>query len=186
MFTENKTVCLLGDAPNLEEIRRFKESESILIALNRAYLRHKSNIHFFADRRYVLQHYSSFDYSMKAIFPKYFDYPFKEVQTYNPVWTIDQEFVGRLKAGHSVLIPALHYAMLRKPKKIILWGVQLQDHRHWYEDKSQPLTKKQEVFPSKDRVFDEVAGLLKAFPAIKVLSGSKDSFLVSRGLIDVY
>ena len=181
MFNKNQTICILGDALNLSEIEQFEDFGTIKIALNRAFLKQPSQVHFFADRRYVIDQQATFDYSLKAIFPKCFNFPFSEVQTYNPVWTIDFSFQGRLKAGHSVLIPALHYALLSEPKQIILWGVQLNNHQHWYSD-----AKKEVIFPCKNRVFAEVKQLLEAFKKIKVTSGSRDNFLVTQGLIDVY
>jgi len=181
MFGKNETVCLLGDAPNLVEYNNFKEKGAIIIALNRAFTKQKADIHFFADRRYVVGNQETFDYNLSAIYPKCFNYPFKKSLTYNPVWEIDQVFKGRLKAGHSVLIPALHYVLMRQPKKVILFGVQLNNHDHWYGKQAT-----ETIFPCKNRVFSEVKGLVESFKNIPVFSGSSDSFLVSQGLINVY
>jgi len=185
-------IYILGDAPNLDafstEITRLSK-DSLIICLNKSIFRYKNLkenynlIHFFADHRFVEA--NELGYNTKVIYPialkEKCDLNFRTEILYNPVWRIDQEYEGTLRAGRSVLIPALHYAMLQRPAEIIIYGVQLKTRDHWYKCSGNVEAK----FPGWMYILKDFYEVLKAFKdsGTRVISGNRDSLLVDYKII---
>jgi hypothetical protein len=182
----NKNIYILGDAPNIDQFRPGRVPDnSLIIGLNRAYLRNNIDIHFFADNRFIKDQQDSFDLELTAIHHaskdkegKIREFGFKRELVYGPIWDIDTDFKGRLRAGHCVLVPALHFALFCNPAKIVLFGVSLRDKNHWSHSSITPTR-----FPSRARILQEVRLLLFNFPEIEVVSAAQDSLLVDFQII---
>lgn len=177
-----RTIHLIGDAPNLGKNPRRRDN-SVVIALNRAFLKFDCDYVFFACRKFVQNYQKDFDLEKKAIHPKQFEtFGFDAEYTYNPVWDIDKNiYNNRLRAGHSVLIPALHLACLLHPQVVILHGIELKYFNHWY-DKN---TEKRKRFPARSKICRAVKYITEAFKNTLVLSDSKDSLLVALKIVKV-
>lgn len=174
------TIYLLGDAPSLVKFGGSVGGNDYIIALNRSFLKHRADIHFFACKKFVEEYQDKFNKSLVVIHPKSLGFfGFRKEYVYNPVWDIDRDNFFRLKAGHSVLIPALHFALLCKPKRIVLHGVELRKFDHW-DDENQCFRR----FPARTRICREVKELVRAFQT-PVFSGSKNSLLVESNILEV-
>lgn len=184
-------IYLLGDAPNLASFNKQIDKigkDDLVICLNKSiyrfkHLKDKLNlIHFFADHRFIEG--NELDFTIKTIYPKKFKkvYNLEYISevTYNPVWRVDLVFKKSLRAGRSVLIPALHYSYLQKPKEIIIYGVSLKDRQHWYSSNCA-----KGAFPAWMHILKDFFDVLTAFKdqGTQVLSGNTDSLLVDNRLI---
>ena len=71
-LTNKNTIYLLGDAPNLVKFSGLVGGDDYTIALNRSFLRHRADLHFFACKRFVKEYQNKFNKSLAAIHPKTF------------------------------------------------------------------------------------------------------------------
>lgn len=180
-----ETIHILGDAPNILKYNSITpEANGLVIGVNRTFLRDdlSLDIHMFADRKLLKDVGYNLNLNLIGVQP-FKDIPqgFKEEFFYNPVWRVDkfQDYKNTLKAGHSVLIPALHLAMLCGPKKIILSGIQLRTNDHW----SHSAIDKMSAFPARGKVCHEVQQVLFYFNQIEVFSSSADCLLVDYKIV---
>jgi hypothetical protein len=104
---------------------------------------------------------------------------FDNFHTYKPVWREDRVYKGNLRAGHSILVPALHFALLSHPEKILLHGVQLRDHKHWTEHKN----NNNDRFPSRMIILTQIR-LLKEIFKIKVCCTDAESLPVEMKVLE--
>lgn len=178
-----ETVSILGDAPTLKSELNYApiDCNSFIIAMSRSFIVQRPTVHFFGCQRFVDKYKDKFDYSLDSIHPKSFgEYGFRNEYYYRPVRDVEIEATERLRIGHCVLVPALHFACLLGPVSIRLYGVEMIDLIHW--DNPKQIHSR---FPARNRVCEEVRLLRDTFPKTTILSVGKKSMLVRAGILRV-
>lgn len=191
-----ETFHILGDAANIINFRDIpKKKKDFILGLNRVFLRDNLSLdaHFFADRRFLYDVNYKLNLNLIGIRPFRDELQgYRKEYVYRPVWEIrefreDQE--GTLLAGYSVLIPALHFALLCNPKRIILSGIQLKQNKHWYQNEGDFSTdsvayrRMIKAFPQRGKICHAVQQLLFAFKYTQIYSSSPDNLLVEYRII---
>jgi len=177
-----KTIHLLGDAPNLQKFKKYTRSTNdLLIGVNCSFEKIMPNIHFFACKKFVDLHSKKFNKSLVSVHPKQFGmYGFYQEFTYNPVWDIENIPTSRLSCGHSVIIPATHFACLLRPERVILWGVEMLNWSHWYDGES-----KTTRFPGSKCACREMRKITKIFPKVKIEISCARTLFAKRRILGV-
>lgn len=191
MFIKDKgIVYIYGAGPSLRRVTKLKEGLHLVI--NSAMYRFntiKGSI-LFCDKRFFQgnqQKIYSFLEGNKGVFPQCLWS--KELEgnafKYHPSHRVVKEKEqNSLMVGHSTLIPALHFALLLKPDKIVIHGVDLDNRLHWNDNirycRPRIFNK---VFPAQLKIIKEIQILLNSFKEVPVLSGNSESVLVEKGVL---
>jgi len=175
-------ISILGAAPDLlEEIRKFPVA-GVSLVLNSAFLAWpKYSVHLIANREFVSLYSSKFSKKGSCIKPNSFPaFGYAEEFLYYPSFEAAKNGNAgvrncSLAAGHSALIPALHFSLRCRPGEIFLYGFDLSGGKHWDDGKNE--NKSREKFPAGARVCRQARRLFAAFPDTKICVTNPKSLL---------
>ena len=193
--TDKKKIVILGAGPSLKQIPYPPQKDCFVIYLNAAFLRFKyehGNIDkgLFCDIRFAKKKESNLYKFLNAggkIFSSNLSLPMQCVYKFAPSRVIFKTLnKDKLLAGHSSFIPALHFACLLNPEKIIVLGVDLNNRLHWQDDKKYALPNKMKPFRCWKDILAETKAIVQTFPQIEIASLNPKSLLVEHGIINIY
>jgi len=174
------TIYILGSAPCLRcFISAEKEEKLIVIGLNNSFLFFRPDIHFYACDQFYEDYHSQLDKSLVVLHSNTLPIigaPREYI--YNPTRMLWNYRTESLIAGHSVLIPALHFALLLEPTEIVLYGIDMNNTAHWNDPEA--CVRR---FPAALRVCRGVELLMKAFPEVPIYCENDQSLLVRKGIL---
>lgn len=192
-FSGRDTAYILGAAPCLKN--ELKESppcreNSFVFALNSAFMAYPSyDIHLLANMEFIGLYKDDFTGHGIAIRPnsypetfyerEYWYYPSKTVQHSRETF---RALNDSLYAGHSVLIPTLHFVLRCAPKRVILYGVDLTNHKHWDDGKHETATQHRR-FPGSNNVLMQMKTIVGIYPETQIFCMNPKSLLVEHGLV---
>lgn len=153
---KNKDIIILGCAPDLNKFdyRKYKNKNTIIIALNSAFLKWYPDILFFADKRFYRRYRHKISKNLFCICPNNLKFRTENIFIYSPSKLITKN-INKLKAGHSVIIPAFHFACI-VAKKIIITGWEMDNKSHWDNKSIRP-------FPSTKKIVNEMLEIQSIF-----------------------
>lgn len=141
---------IMGAAPSLNKLDYWNVvfKNTVVVALNNTFLKWQSDILFFADPRFLRRFRVKIPGRLFCVYPeclqRCFHHSAKYSWIYGPSLSIGED-LRRLRAGYSVLIPALHFAYLLA-SKIQIVGWEMKNHSHWNRSrKSKRFPKAQDV-----------------------------------------
>lgn len=187
---EGKSFSILGAAPNLKrELAENPPQEGgVTLVLNSAFLAYPSyTVHLVANREFLEKYQGSFKKTGIALKPNSFQsLGYAEEFFFFPSKTVgESEELMRarnnsLVAGHSCLVPALHFALRCSPPVVKLYGIDLTTNLHWDVRNQVKVSE----FPSWRRICQEVKTVKEVFNYRNIICLNQRSALVLKKVVE--
>ncbi len=193
-FEDCESAYILGAAPNIiDELWRWppRRENGFVFALNSSFRLYPNyDIHLLANKEFLGFYGDELTKKGIAISPKNYDATgYDEEFWYNPSrqqedLALLQKQTNSLLAGKSALIPAMHFCLRCKPKKLYLYGIDLSGGRHWDDGEHENVSFNK--FPGGRHILHHVNFLCTLFPDTKIYCHNERSLLVNKGVVEHY
>lgn len=136
---KGKDFVILGCAPSLNKFdyAKYVKANSVVIAINTAFLRWPCDILFCSDKRFIKKNRRKISTNTRLVvaekFLSWFGYKHYNIfWIYKPAAAIGKD-PESLALGYSSIIPALHFSLMLA-KTVIVTGFELNNNSHWNRD----------------------------------------------------